>query len=137
MDDGDSTLARLGRLALFADLSRTQLEQVTHSFDEEVFEAGRRVLRQGLGGGNVYVVLEGEASIRQNGAEIRRLGPGDVFGEISALTGDPPSADVIAVGVLRCFVVPGGRLEELLLQHPRVMLRLLRQEAERLQTPGG
>ena len=82
----------------------------------------------------MYVILEGEASIVIDGEQVRRLGPGDVFGEASSLTGDPPSADVVAVGMLRCFVIPGGRLEELLLGHPRLMLRLLREEASRLQT---
>lgn len=136
MDEAESTLARLGRLALFADLTRPQLEEIAHSFEEEVFEDGRRVLRHGLGGGSVYVILEGEAAVHRDGAELRRLGPGEVFGEISVLTGDPPSADVVAAGVLRCFVVPGARLQELLLAHPRVMLRLLRDEAKRLQTAG-
>ena len=125
---------RLSRLTLFADLTHPQLEAIAHSFEEEVFEDGRRVLRRGLGGGNVYVILEGEASIVIDGEQVRRLGPGDVFGEASSLTGDPPSADVVAVGMLRCFVIPGGRLEELLLGHPRLMLRLLREEASRLQT---
>ena len=134
MNPGDTMVERLGRLALFADLSRPELEAVAHTFEEEVFEDGRRVLRRGLGGGDVYVILEGEASIVIEGEEVRRLRHGDVFGEASSLTGDPPSADVVAVGLLRCFVIPGGRLEELLLGHPRLMLRLLREEAARLQT---
>ena len=134
MDTADTMVDRLARLTLFADLTHPQLEAIAHSFEEEVFEDGRRVLRRGLGGGNVYVILEGEASIVIDGEQVRRLGPGDVFGEASSLTGDPPSADVVAVGMLRCFVIPGGRLEELLLGHPRLMLRLLREEASRLQT---
>jgi CRP-like cAMP-binding protein len=126
----------LAQLALFADLTPAQLESVVHSFDEEVFAANQRVLRQGLSGGNVYVIIEGEAAVRANDTEIRRLGRGDVFGELSVLTGDPPSADVVAATVLRCFVIPGTQLEELLLERPSVMLRLLRMEARRLQTAG-
>jgi len=129
-----STLERLAGLALFADLSRAELEAVVHSFDEEVFEQGRRVLRHGLGGGNVYVILDGEAVVLIDGVEVRRLGRGEAFGEISALTGDTPSADVVAATVLRCFVVPAAALEEFLLEHPTVMLRLLRSVVRRLQT---
>ena len=126
----------LSQLALFADLTPSQLEGVVHSFDEEVFAEGQRVLRQGLSGGNVYVIVEGEASVRADGDELRRLRRGDVFGELAALTGEPPSADVVATTVLRCFVIPGAEFEEFLLERPRVLLRLLRMEARRLQTAG-
>ena len=126
----------LAQLALFADLTPAQLEAVVHTFDEEVFAAGQRVLRQGLSGGNVYIVVDGEASVQADGRELRTLSRGDVFGELSALTDQPPSADVVATTMLRCFVIPGPQLEEFLLEQPRVLLRLLRMEARRLQTAG-
>jgi CRP-like cAMP-binding protein len=123
----------LGQLALFADLSPSQLEAIAHSHDEDVFAAGERVLRRGLSGGNFYVILEGEAGVEIEGEERHRLGRGDFFGEISALTGEPPAADVVAVSMLRCLVIPAAQLERLLLERPQFMLRLLRMEARRLQ----
>jgi CRP/FNR family cyclic AMP-dependent transcriptional regulator len=123
----------LGQLALFADLSPSQLEAIAHSHDEDVFAAGERVLRRGLSGGNFYVILEGEAGVEIEGDERHRLGRGDFFGEISALTGEPPTADVVAATMLRCLVIPAAQLERLLLERPQFMLRLLRMEARRLQ----
>src|SRR5919198_6278917 len=102
----------LGQLALFADLTPPQLEAVAHSHDEDVFAEGERVLRRGLSGGNFYVILEGEASVEIDGEERQRLGRGEFFGEISALTGDPPSADVGAATMLRCLVIPAADLEK-------------------------
>jgi CPA1 family monovalent cation:H+ antiporter len=125
---------RLGQLALFADLTPTQLEAIAHSFEEVVFKEGERVLRRGLSGGSFYVILEGEAVVVISDELRRRLGRGDFFGEIAALTGDAPSADVVAETVLRCLVIPPGELENLLLERPQMMLRLLRMEARRLQT---
>jgi CRP-like cAMP-binding protein len=124
---------RLSQLALFADLRWHELEAVTHMCDDEVFAPGHRVLRQGLSGSAFYLVLEGEASVIVDGRERARLGRGDFFGEISALTGEVPSADVRAEAPLRCLVIPGGQLEALLLEHPAVMLRMLRAEAWRLR----
>jgi CRP-like cAMP-binding protein len=124
---------RLGQLALFADLKWAELEAVAHAFDEEVFAPGQRVLRQGLSGSAFYVVLDGEALVTIDGVERRRLGRGDFFGEISALTGDPPSADVRAETVLRCLTVPGSQLEGFLLARPSVTVRLLQAEARRLR----
>jgi len=123
----------LGQLALFADLTPSQLEAIVHSHDEDVFAKGERVLRRGLSGGNFYVILEGEASVEIGGEERHRLGRGEFFGEISALTGDPPSADVVAATMLRCLVIPAADLEKLLLERPQLMLRLLRMEARRLR----
>ena len=125
-------LESLARLALFADLRRPQLEAITHLFEDEVFTPGQRVLRQGLSGSAFYVILEGEASVTMDGVERARLGRGDFFGEISVLTGGPPTADVRAETLLRCVVVPGPELEALLLEHPTVMLRLLQAEARRV-----
>jgi CRP-like cAMP-binding protein len=124
----------LGQLALFADLTPSQVEAIAHSHQEDVFAAGERVLRRGLSGGNFYVILEGEASVEIRGEERQRLGRGEFFGEISALTGDTPSADVVAGTLLRCLVIPAAELEKLLLERPQFMLRLLRTEARRLRS---
>lgn len=124
----------LGQLALFADLSPSQLEAIAHSHEEDVFAAGERVLRRGLSGGNFYVILEGEAAVEIDGEARHKLMRGDYFGEISALTGDAPTADVVAVTMLRCLVIPATQLEKLLLDRPPLMLRMLRMEAHRLRT---
>ena len=123
----------LSQLALFADLTPSQLQAIAHSHEEDVFAAGERVLRRGLSGGNFYVILEGDAVVESAGAEVARLGRGEFFGEISALTGEPPAADVVAATMLRCLVIPAAQLERLLLDRPQFMLRLLRIEARRLQ----
>ncbi|TML15728.1 MAG: cyclic nucleotide-binding domain-containing protein [Actinobacteria bacterium] len=127
---------RLAQLALFADLSPMQVEAIAHSFEENVFQEDERVLRRGLSGGNFYVILEGEARVVAGDQVLRTLGRGDFFGEIGALTGETPSADVVAESLLRCLVIPPQELERLLLERPQMMLRLLRMEARRLQTAG-
>jgi monovalent cation:H+ antiporter, CPA1 family len=125
----------LARLALFADLGRPQLVSVAHAFEEEVFPAGKRVLREGLSGSAVYLILDGEARVEIGDRSVT-LGRGEFFGEISVLTGEPPSADVVAETMLRCLVVPGPELEAFLLEHPPVMLRMLQSEARRVRDAG-
>jgi CRP-like cAMP-binding protein len=124
---------RLAQLALFADLRWPELEAVAHTFEEEVFGEGQRAIRQGITGSAFYVVLEGEASVLVDGSELARLGRGDFFGEISALTGDVPTADIRAETMLRCLMLPGSQLESFLLEHPTVMLRMLHAEARRVR----
>ena len=124
----------LAQMALFADLPRPQLEDVAHAFEDEVFGEGQRVLRQGLTGNAIYVILDGEAVVRRDGAELARLGRGDFFGEVSALIGVAPAADVVAASLLRCLVIPGPEIDEFLLARPAVMLRMLKVEANRIWT---
>jgi CRP-like cAMP-binding protein len=125
---------RLARLALFADLSRTQLESIAHRFDEAVFAEGERVLRTGLSGGGLYVIVEGEALVRIEGLERARFGPGEFFGEISVLIDELPNADVEAATLLRCLEIPGADVEPFLIEYPPVMFRMLQTEARRLRT---
>ena len=127
-----SDVETLARLALFAGLDRPELEEIAHTFDEEVFPAGQRVLRKGLSGSGLYVVLDGEATVALDGRELARLGRGEFFGEVTSLLGGAPTADVVAETPLRCLVVPGPRVEEFLLSHPPVAVAMLRAEAMRL-----
>ena len=101
MPERPDVVETLARLALFADLTPAQIEAIAHRFDEEVFAEGQRVLRTGMTGGGLYLILAGEAVIRINGQERARFGPGEVFGEIGVLTGEPPNADVEAATLLR------------------------------------
>jgi CRP-like cAMP-binding protein len=123
----------LARLSLFADLTHPQLEQVAHSFDEEVFAAGQRVIRQDVTGGGFYVILDGEAHVVIDGIERARLTRGDFFGEISIVSGTQPTADVTAATVLRCLIIPDTELKPFLLKQPTVMYRMLQIEARRLR----
>jgi CRP-like cAMP-binding protein len=134
MEGRPQVLDSLAQIALFADLSRPQLEDVAHAFEDEVFGDGQRVLRQGLTGTALYVILDGEAIVRRNGDDLARLARGDFFGEISVLTGQPPAADVVAASLLRCLVIPGPEVDGFLLERPAVMLRMLKAEANRIWT---
>jgi CRP/FNR family cyclic AMP-dependent transcriptional regulator len=123
----------LARLSLFADLTHPQVEALAHTFTEEVFGEGQRVIREGMAGGGFYVILEGEASVVIGGEERARLTRADFFGEISILTDELPTADVIATTMLRCLTIPNNELKAFMLKQPSVMYRMLQVEARRLR----
>ena len=132
MSATDDTVEVIGGLTLFADLTLPGLEAVAHTLGEAAFPPATRVLRRDLSGAAFYVIRDGEATVSLDGRELAKLGRGDFFGEISVLTGQPPAADVVATTLLRCFTLPGPEVEQFLLGHPTVMLRMLQAEARRL-----
>ena len=123
----------LAGLTLFGDLNRPQLEAMVHLLDEQYFSEGERVLRQGFSGSNLYIILSGEAAVKIDGVQRTVLSRGDFFGEISVLLGEPPVADVVALGPLRCLVLPGMELEAFLTTYPKVTYRMLQAEARRVR----
>jgi len=133
MADEDQIADELAGFALFADLSTPQLQGVAHAFEESLFQDEERVLRQGMTGGGFFLIMDGEASVRVDGEERARLGRGEFFGEVSILLGEPPVADVVAVGPLRCLVLAGPAVHKFLLAHPSLMYRMLQASARRLR----
>lgn len=119
--------------ALFADLTTPQREHLVDVFTEQWFADGERVLRQGLSGSGLYVILDGSAAIRIDGIDRNTLRAGDYFGEISCLLGESPTADIVAIGPLRCLVLSASQIEGFLKSNPAVMYRLLQGEARKVR----
>jgi len=130
-DDISDTLSSL---AIFADLSRPELERVAHTLEERYFAQDERVLREGISGSAFFIILEGEAAVNVGGTRVNTLGRGEFFGEISVLLGEAPVADIVAARPLRCLVLPGELLREFLQTNPRVCYRILVAEARKLST---
>ncbi len=124
---------QLAGSVLFSDLGRPQLEEVAHSIEEQWFEEGQRVLRQGFTGSGLYFIVDGEVAVEIDGEERARLGRGEYFGEVSVLLGEPPVADVVAAGPLRVLVLSEPDAEEFLKTHPSVMYRMMQAQARRLR----
>ncbi len=118
MSAQDPTLAeRLAGTDLFQGLSRRHLKKVVELSQTVQHPPGRAVATEGLGALAFHLVLDGQAKVTSDHQEIRTLGPGDYFGEISMIDGKPRSASVEAVDQLTTLVVP----------HP-VFLRLVDEE---------
>jgi CRP-like cAMP-binding protein len=128
----DDITDMLGGLAIFADLSRPELERVAHTLEERYFAQDERVLREGIAGSAFYIILEGEAAVVAGGRPVTSLARGEFFGEISVLLGEAPVADIVATRPLRCLVLPGELLRQFLQTNPQVCYRILVAEARKL-----
>lgn len=60
------------------------------------FDTGETIATQGTRAHDVLIIALGTATVTRDGDEISTVGPGDVVGEISVLTGNSRSATIVA-----------------------------------------
>ncbi len=74
---------------MLADVPVPDLEAVTVEFEERAAEPGDLLVRQGSLDGGFCFLIEGQVAVETDAGEVTRIGPGEPFGEISALLGEP------------------------------------------------
>ena len=89
-----------------------------------------RIIDFGEGGGDVYFITEGAVSVvnvSDSGREIAfaTVEAGDIFGELSAVDGQPRSASVIATEAARVAILPAADFVHLLKDHGVVAFKLV------------
>jgi glutamate/tyrosine decarboxylase-like PLP-dependent enzyme len=128
---------RLANVPLFAGLSRDQLAEVEGRARAGRFAAGASIVERWDATRDFYVVEEGVVRVVLDGEVVRRLGPGDFFGELAALDwgagyGYPRLATVVAESDVRLLVFSEGTLAELVRTLPSVETRIRAAVQERL-----
>ena len=81
--------------------------------------------RQGAREDEFFVIIDGSVTVRLSSRKRLRLGPGDFFGEMSLLDGEPRSATVKAETDLRLLVINRRHFWELLREVPELTQRML------------
>lgn len=120
-------------IPLFSHLTKKQLAEVARHSDELQVDAGHVLARAGELGHELFVIVDGTATVSRNGSTLAQLGRGDAVGEMSLLDRQPRSADVVADGPMAVLVISGREFKPLLESAPDLSLRLLRSMAQRLR----
>ena len=85
---------------LFFELYDEEIEKIVKFCTVYTFEAGDPIVKDGQDGNEIFVMLEGTASVRKTTAKgsllIQSLKNGDVFGEMVLVDEKKRSADIIA-----------------------------------------
>lgn len=97
----------LARVPLLRALSDGALHELAASVEERSYAPGEMIFLRGDPGDCMYVVIEGEVEISLPAEPpakpivLRRLGPGDYFGELAVLDGGARTASAGAIGQVR------------------------------------
>jgi small-conductance mechanosensitive channel len=109
---------------LLRSLSEEELARLSAAVRRRVFGPGEIVVEQGDEGDSLFVVRAGELKVRIDGAEVGALRAGDIFGEMSLLTGQRRKATVVAAGEVHLVEVAKEHLEPVLRANPDLLERL-------------
>jgi small-conductance mechanosensitive channel/CRP-like cAMP-binding protein len=131
----DQRLIALKTVQLFRSLTDDELRTLAAGLSHVMYTTGEVITRQGATGNWLYVMTHGSAEIRANidGADpaarpdkvvVAQVTAPDFFGEMSLMTGEPRSADVVAVGDVDCFRLGKETFETVLLARPEIATEL-------------
>jgi CRP-like cAMP-binding protein len=133
----DAQLAHsLRRVELLRDAPAADLAALWKELREVRVAAGAAICRRGEAGDGMYIVQTGSVEVRlglgPDSMALYRLGPGDCFGEMALLTGQPRSADVVALEDTTLWMLGQSAFEQVLNESPPFLRALNRTVARRL-----
>ena len=123
----------LGSVQIFATLPADERAQLAEATSQSLYAAGEAIVREGDAGSSMFVVVRGEVAVtlEPSAREVARLGPGDVFGEMSLLTGAPRSASVAAVTDAELLEITVDAFRQFVLANPAAVEQIGGAVAER------
>ena len=129
----DRKIELLGTVALFDGIGPDGLAAVAEQAEEVDYAAGRSIVRQGEIGTGFFLITAGRTRVVRDGETLAELGPGEFFGELSLLDGEPRIAAVVSETPTTCLAIPSWKFDTLLEAQPRLAVALLRVVARRLR----
>jgi CRP-like cAMP-binding protein len=131
----DERFAALKTVHLFRTLTDDELRTLAAGMSHVMYAAGEVITRQGATAHWLYVMTSGSAEIRarsdpdgsggpQQRIIVAQLTAPDFFGEMSLMTGEPRSADVVATSDVDCFRLGRETFKTVLLGRPEIATEL-------------
>ena len=118
---------------LFAELEPRELQRLSSSFKERIFESGEPVVTEGEHVNRFFVIETGEAIVKVHGDERGRLGPGDYFGDVAMIDQGDRTASIQAESDLKCYGLTFWDFRPLVESDARIAWPLLQAMAKRLR----
>ena len=128
----DVKVTWLKRVPLFSECSRRELGEIASIADEVRLPEGRTLIKEGAGGREVIVVLDGAVEVRRGGRRVPVRGDMTFFGEMALLTGKPRSATVKTTSPVQALVITDQAFHRLLEANPKIQRKLLANLAARV-----
>lgn len=143
LDTGSTADRRhlLGRVELFAQLEEVELDVLARSMVLRSFGAGDTLIQAGDAGASMFILAEGLlyvlVEIEGQERRVAQLVPGQFFGEMSVLTGEPRTATVRAATEVVAYEITRENVHDLFERRPEIADSISRVVAERRRRTAG
>ena len=120
----------LERNSLFRDLSAAALERIAALSSKRTYKSEAVIFMRGDPGDALYGVVSGRVRVSAqtaNGKEVilNVMKPGDVFGEIALLDGQPRTASATSVAATQLMVIQRADFLALIKREPQLAIHLI------------
>jgi small-conductance mechanosensitive channel len=122
--DGERIRALLRETEILQSLSEEELLGLLERVHIRVFATGEEVVRQNEQGDSLFIVLQGELKVFLDEAQVGTLSTGEIFGEMSLLTGERRKATVAASTEVRLVEIRKAEIEPLIHSNAALLDRL-------------
>jgi CRP-like cAMP-binding protein len=131
---GADVLERIAHVEVMQHIPEAEKKVLAKFLTPLYAKPGDILCHEGDLGDYFYMIVSGEAEVTRTGKFLRRLVPGDIFGEMSLLTGEPRSATVMAQTSMELYQLDRDNFGQALNSSPYLALALSRNLARRLQS---
>jgi small-conductance mechanosensitive channel len=139
-----SAVRYLERVNIFSPLSQEEVEKLAHASSSRVYAPGEAIVRRGQEGNSMFVITRGAVKVQipENNYQrtINNLRANDFFGEMSLLTGQPRTANVIAEEETEVLQIKKAAIKPLFEANPELMkgiCEIIEERRELLKAPAG
>ncbi len=119
----------VAKVPFFNTVGASVIADVARLLRPRDYPARAAVVRRGEAGESMYFIASGEVEVRLRPGTVR-LGPGEFFGEIALLTGEPRNATIVALQPCTLLILDIVDFRQLLGRQPD-LARVVSEEAER------
>ncbi len=123
-EENRTVLAALRRTEILQSLGEEEIRRLSERVRVRVFATGEVVVRQNDEGESLFIVRRGSLDVHIDDAPVGTLSEGEIFGEMSLLTGERRKATVTAAGEVRLVEISKEDIEPVIRANPHLLERL-------------
>ncbi|NJL58637.1 MAG: cyclic nucleotide-binding domain-containing protein [Desulfobacteraceae bacterium] len=129
----DALAVLLSKYAFFQSLDEDNIKELISLLKVARFSKGETVIKRGEPGKNLYIIVSGKVEVLGGGGvHIAFLEKGEIFGEMSLLSGDPVIATIKVIEPVTVLYLNGKDFRNVLNKFPSLQMYLARLLAKRL-----
>ncbi|MCG6538133.1 MAG: cyclic nucleotide-binding domain-containing protein, partial [Syntrophales bacterium LBB04] len=127
----------LKSVEIFSDLNEDHLNLLVNSLHILAFPDAKPIVKRGDIGRFLWVVYDGKVEVtlpkeNEKRKVVAHLSRGEIFGEMSIMTGEPAMADVTSAGISNLVKIPREMISHVIAKNPKTLTKMSRLITKRL-----